>query len=701
MKKLGFLFLAFLPCFTYSAYYVKDTYSQINPTYNSIGQTGLIHLPTGSLQKEGTVGITMGNSSLNKFISIVGTPFPWLEASFFYHRPRDTFYIKKNKYLDKGFNLKLGFTFRNIDLAIGMDDIAGTGLVSKEYIAATIKNNNIVVTLGVGTEAFSKDHPYKNPIQFLRDRPKPLFGGPLGSKSPGGEIDFNSFFKGPVGLFGGVEIYSSRIKGLAFKIESNPFDYEGRRGFLAGGNPTPKFTSKRIKEKNFNYGLYYQFKNNFTISISQIKGNSFDLMFSKKFNFNGPKKSVKPTQVKLISQSQNNKLAFYQNILRNLENDNLFLQSAELKDSNLKLGIVNNKYNDPIKVYEHTKIVVAELAAKQKIPLSNLTVTNINSGMETASMTAKAINRLNSDKIGYVNITEPKNNTKDYDFQTILSFPEFYNTIEPEFIYRYADPPRFFAGGIDIQLNSEIKIASDLYLTTAISYQLTNSFERLRYFPDSTYLPHVRTDVVKYLNNRPDLYLNNLQLDKLSKITNGQYLKLSAGMYEMMFGGYGIEYLWKPFTSNLSVGISLYQVKQRDFEQRFRFSDYEITTGHTNFIYFHSNSGLTADLSIGQYLAGDRGYTFDFSKRFKTGFKMGAYFTRTNISKVVYGEGSFDKGFYFEMPLSIFNSDANKGITNFTVQPLTRDGGAKLKTNNPLIYSIISGSKNDYNFYLD
>ena len=53
------------------------------------------------------------------------------------------------------------------------------------------------------------------------------------------------------------------------------------------------------------------------------------------------------------------------------------------------------------------------------------------------------------------------------------------------------------------------------------------------------------------------------------------------------------------------------------------------------------------------------------------------------------------------MPLNIFQSNSGKGFTNFTIQPLTRDGGAKLKTSNPLIYSIISGSENDYNFYLD
>jgi len=698
VHKLGFLLLVLTPFFVYSDYYVKNSYTEINATYNSVGQTGLIHLPTAKLQKEGTVGITMGNSSLNKFISIVGTPFPWLEASFFYHRPRDTIYIKKDKYLDKGFNLKLGFNYRGIDLAIGIDDIAGTGYLSKEYVAATFNNNNIVLTLGVGTGEFSKDHPYKNPIQGFRDRPKPLFN-PL--NPTGGEVDFNSFFKGPVGLFGGVEIYSSRIPGLAFKIESNPFVYEGRSGFLAGGIETQKSISNRTKDKDLNYGVYYQFKNNFTLSVSQIKGNSFDLMLSKKFNFNTPKKVVKPKQVRLVSQASDNKLAFYQNILRNLETDDLFLQSAELKKADLKLGIVNNKYNNPIEVFEHTKIVVDELSKAQKIPLSNLSVTTINSGMETGTITAKAINRLNRDKIGYAKIEEPKNDTKDYDFQTILSFPEFYNTIEPEFIYRYADPTRFFAGGIDIQLNSEIKFASDLYLTTAISYQLTNSFERLRYYPDSPYLPHVRTDVVKYLNNRPDLYLNSMQLDKLQKISNGHYLKFSAGMYEMMFGGYGVEYLWKPFESNLSIGVSLYHVKQRDFEQRFRFSDYEVSTGHTNFIYFHPYSGLIMDLSIGKYLAGDKGYTLDLSRRFKSGFKMGAYFTRTNISKIEYGEGSFDKGFYFEMPFSIFGADESKDITKFTVQPLTRDGGAKLKTKNPLIYSISSGSRNDYSFYLD
>lgn len=695
-KQSLFLLFLIISGNAFPAYYVKHSYGQIDPSYNSIGQTGLIHLPSASLQESGTVGLTLGRGSFNEFLSVIATPFPWLEASYFYHRPRDTFYIKKNKYLDKGFNLKIGFNYKGVDLAIGMDDLAGTGISTKEYLVASTKKNNYIITLGVGTGAFAADHPYKNPISSLRKRPRLSFFD--GSKT-GGEVNFNSLFKGPVGIFGGIEFFSSRLPNLVVKIESNPFNYQE---FLSGGTPTEKFITKRKKEKDFNYGIYYKFKNNYVLSMSEVNGNSFNLTLSTKFNFNKVEKRVTPQKVKIISNTENKKLDFYRNILRNLEKDSLFLQSAELDDeANLHLGIVNNKYNNPVDVFKHAKIVTSELANLQNIPLSDLTVTNINSGIEISSMRGKANNRLRPDKLGYINLKESGDNTEQLDYQTFLKFPEFYNLFKPKFIYRYADPTRFFAAGIDLQLSSEIKFTPSLFITTTTSYQLKNSFDRSRYAADSPYLQHVRTDRVLYLQNRRDLYLENFEINKLDKIANGHYIKFSAGMYEMMFGGYGIEYLWKPFRSNLSIGLNLYQVKQRDFQQRLKFSDYKVTTGHSNFIYFHSPSGLTIDLSIGKYLAGDKGYTLDFSRRFQSGFKMGAYFTRTNLSKIEYGEGSFDKGVYFDIPFSIFDKNSKKGSNFILIQPLTRDGGAKLQAKNPLIYSFIGGAESDYTFFID
>tara|TARA_B100001059_G_C17808975_1_gene571014 strand:- start:80 stop:2197 length:2118 start_codon:yes stop_codon:yes gene_type:complete len=695
-----FFFFLLISGYAYPAYYVKNSYSSIGSSYNSIGQTGLIHLPSASLQNSGTLGLTLGKSSLNSLISVIATPFPWLEASFFYHRPRDTLFIKKNKYLDKGFNLKMGFNYNGVDFALGLDDIAGTGYFTKEYVALTTKQDRFNLTLGIGTGAFAADNSYKNPIPNFRKRPKPLFGTGADANNTGGEIDFNAFFKGPVNLFGGIEYYSVRFPGLTIKIESNPFDYNE---FLAGGFfPTEKFRSKRRKKRDFNYGLSYKIKNNFVLSLSEVNGDSFDLSLSAKFNFANSRPKVKPKKVQLVSNSTNTKLAFYQNILRNLEKDKLFLQSAELdNNNNLSVAIANNKYNDPVSIFEHTKEVVSDLASLQNIPLSKLTITNIHSGKEISTISGNAINRLNPNKLGYITLEEPSNKTNDFEFQTILKFPEFYNDLKPRFIYRYADPTRFFTGGIDLQLNSEIKFAPDTYLVTAISYQLKDTFDKSRYKSDSPYLPHVRTDTVLYLQNRSDIYLDTLELNKISKISNGHYLKFSAGMYEMMFGGHGFEYLWKPFTSNFSYGLSIHQVKQRDFKQRLGLKDYKVTTGHSNFIYFHPESGLIIDLSLGKYLAGDKGYTLNASRRFKSGFRMGAYFTRTNISKKIFGEGSFDKGFYFEIPLNIFNSDAGQGSNFFQIQPLTRDGGAKLLIKNPLIYAFTGDAENEYKFYID
>jgi hypothetical protein len=167
----------------------------------------------------------------------------------------------------------------------------------------------------------------------------------------------------------------------------------------------------------------------------------------------------------------------------------------------------------------------------------------------------------------------------------------------------------------------------------------------------------------------------------------------------MMFGGFGAEYAWKPFEKNYSFGINIYNVKQRSFKQDLKFNSYKVSTGHANFIYNHIRSGVKVDLSIGQYLASDRGYTLDLSRRFRSGFSMGAYFTRTNISKRVYGEGSFDKGFYFNIPLSLLTGASGKGYSHISIQPLTRDGGAKLKTTHPLIYSSFADIQYNYKQY--
>jgi hypothetical protein len=152
-----------------------------------------------------------------------------------------------------------------------------------------------------------------------------------------------------------------------------------------------------------------------------------------------------------------------------------------------------------------------------------------------------------------------------------------------------------------------------------------------------------------------------------------------------MFGGIGAEILYRPFDSRLAIGLDVNRIHQRTFEQRLKFQDYKVTTGFLSFYYNIPYKDLLGVVSAGTYLAGDRGVTLDLSRRFDSGVRVGAWATRTTVSFGQFGEGSFDKGFYFVIPFELFftNSTTSSGVFGF--RPLFRDGGQRLLMANRLI----------------
>ena len=65
-------------------------------------------------------------------------------------------------------------------------------------------------------------------------------------------------------------------------------------------------------------------------------------------------------------------------------------------------------------------------------------------------------------------------------------------------------------------------------------------------------------------------------------------------------------------------------------------------------------------------------------------FRLGIFATATDLSAEEFGEGSFDKGFYFAIPLDIFYPNYTQGNISFGLHPLTKDGGAMLSYHNSL-----------------
>ena len=83
-------------------------------------------------------------------------------------------------------------------------------------------------------------------------------------------------------------------------------------------------------------------------------------------------------------------------------------------------------------------------------------------------------------------------------------------------------------------------------------------------------------------------------------------------------------------------------------------------------------------VDAGRYLAGDVGATFGIDKVFKNGWSVGGFFTLTDVSAEDFGEGSFDKGFRFRIPLDWLLGQPSRNAYGLTVRPTQRDGGARL-----------------------
>ena len=204
-----------------------------------------------------------------------------------------------------------------------------------------------------------------------------------------------------------------------------------------------------------------------------------------------------------------------------------------------------------------------------------------------------------------------------------------------------------------------------------------DSFDDLKLASDSV-LPHVRTEIVNYLKKGKKSNITRLQFNYFRKPSKNIYFKFSAGIFEEMFGGVGYEFLYRPVASNLAIGLDMFHVQQRTYRQLFKFQDYSTLTGHVSFYYREPRTNVLIKLSGGRYLAKDSGFTLDFSRRFKSGASVGAYFSRTDVSSFEFGEGSFDKGFYFAIPLQALFSNYRTGYIPFGLSPVTRDGAAKL-----------------------
>lgn len=291
---------------------------------------------------------------------------------------------------------------------------------------------------------------------------------------------------------------------------------------------------------------------------------------------------------------------------------------------------------------------------------------------------------------------------KEDEFRPRVNFPIIYTKIDPEIRSHVGSPERFLYYGFGIKLSSEIQFTRNLTFNGSVGQSIQDNFDQKISDPNSA-LALVRTEIVDYLQASENLYIDNFQFDYIGPIKSNIYGRFSFGLLEQMYGGISSELMVKPFDSNFAVSIESNYVKKREYDGRFEFREYETDTYHINTSFYQPSNNFLLKVSYGKYLAGDIGYTLDLSRRMPSGWQAGFYFTRTNVSAAEFGEGSFDKGFYFKVPFNVFQKGYSKNAVNFSLKTMTRDGGQKLVIRNKLIdsfygTSLVEINENWHNF---
>ena len=613
-------------------------------SFNNHGAIGLINMPSARFYDEASHGITIYDGTPDQKITMTSFPYDWMEASFFYTNIQGKPYcgqsfdsVCQQDYKDKGFNLKFRLKEEGLwpAIAIGINDIAGTGFYSSEYIVGSYGINRTDFHFGVGWGTLNgSNDSFKNPLGYIYDG---FNQRPSGTEDKGGQFQPSRYFSGKTAspFFG---LSQALNKKLLFKIEYD-------------STLTPGMVGYQVPEEDFSFGLEYKINNNFTIGLSSERGNFTSLKFVYKNNPLASAKKYKPKKAS-ISEGDNK----YTKLIKNLNTNSIGVDSIIETSDFIGLELTQFAHSD-IDTIEQIIDFSAKDAGIDK---------EIKKELKVASL--KGVSEF--DEESHKNAELIYKRDKSQSFNTNTSFK-----IRPFFASR----ERFFRWSLLLENDSEYLIRDNLFFTSNLKFSVYDNFDELTIPPVNTYPAQVRSDVKDYLRNIDEgIIIGRAQFDYHLTPKKDHHIMITAGILEDMFMGYGFEYLYLKEDANYGIGFEVFEVQKRDYMMKFGTLDYTNTVSSINYYYRNTNIiPFDVKISTGEYLAGDKGTTFEISRKYSNGMEFGVFASFTDVTTEQFGEGTFDKGIFFNIP--IYGS-----LINYTWKPLTKDPGARLNRKHSL-----------------
>lgn len=671
------------------------------------GLIGLLQTPTARMSDAGEIRMSYSQVAPYGRLNVIMQPFDWLEAGFRYTDISNRLYGAEiagtQSYKDKSVDFKLRLLQESAntpEIAFGITDIGGTGLFSSEYLVANKRFGDFDFSLGLGWGYLGGANNIKNPLSKL-------FGQsfdtrPTSAARSGGTFNSSAFFHGNTSLFGGIQ-YQTPWPNIALKLEYDGNNYQNE-----------PLNNPQHRSSPINVGVVYRYSPNLDLTLGMERGDKVMLsitLHGALDKFSAPKVGD-PPKPRVFDLRPNNEPNW-----AITAGDISYHTKWTVRQISRDGGELRLLLEDAYGVYWKERIdrLVAILHRDAPANISRFVLTFAEHGI---NMTERVVLRdpWVQDYLRYqatmarfesIAATEPYEKPPGSLLWRNTHSP-FNISLAPSYQHNLGGPDGFILFQAGVALPVEWRLGENTWISGRANARLIDNYGKFKYDAPSE-LPRVRTDLRQYLTTSR-FTLPNLQINHIAQVGDSQYFSFYAGALESMFAGVGTEWLYRPWHKSVAFGVDINHVRQRDFHQNLSLRDYQANTGHATLYWDTGWQSTHINLSVGQYLAGDKGATIEANRTFRNGVTLGAWATKTNVSSQTFGEGSFDKGIYVRIPFDTLLPVTSPAFANLTWNPLTRDGGARLDRSN-LLYDLtsarnkrltrISAPGNTPNFELD
>jgi hypothetical protein len=638
---------------------------------SDFGVSGLISVPSARVMNDGFLAATVSTNQVANIFTIAYQATPRLETAFRYSlfNPYDRI-ESTDRSRDRSYEVKYQF-FDERELrpalALGIRDILGTGIWNGEYLVASKRVGLADISLGLGWGRFSQRDRLKNPLAWIIDG----FEERRFQRS-GGELRTGSFFRGPTGIFGGLQLKLTPTVTLAFERTSDAYLRELERGSLDDNS-------------GFGYGLSWTPHPALSAAISYQNNDYWSLSLRSMGDFKS-NASRKYTDIyssldeKGASQAPSflNLDHWYDRLLFDAERTGLRIYGSSYApgSTDITLEIANDRYaqsGDAI----HQALVLSDIHLPQTFRYVELLLLEDELPAATIRYQRRPVSsaRLNSRVVSEVSILPPLRKLRR-QHSTDFNYPRLQTGADLALRLQLMDPNEPIKHQFYIRGNAGVAFSPSLNLWSSYTVNLTNDFNTKR--PSDSVLPRVRSEINRYLTEGEN-GIDSFYIEHKRSFGGDLLARSYAGIFEDMFGGFGGELLYAPFMKRWALGANIAWVKQREYQKKLSFQNYAVVTGHASAFYASPWYNLDFGFHLGRYLAGDYGYTIEARRTLDNGFSLGAFFTRTNVSAEDFGEGNFDKGLYFRIPFNLLFPFNTRSSYRTVVRSIERDGGRRLE----------------------